>query len=555
MTAGGGRSMEESSTWAVALVCLVIISISLGLEQIIHIIGKWLKRKNKSALYEALEKIKSELMLLGFISLLLTVMKGTISEICIPKAIGNSWLPCDKEFEEEAQKDYDGDHGHRRLLSFTNLTETSHHRFLAAAAASGKVQFLSEDAIHQLHLFIFALAVFHVLYCIITLALSRAKMRMWKTWESETKTLEYQCSQDSERYRFARDTTFGRRHLNLWCRSPVLIWIVCFFRQFLVSVPKVDYLTLRHGFIIAHLAPQSQTNFDFQKYINRSLEEDFKVVVGISPPIWFFSVLFILFNTNSWKSYLWLPFVPLIIVLLVGTKLQVIITKMGLRIQDRGQLVQGSPVVQPDNDLFWFNRPGLLLYLIHFVLFQNAFQFAFFAWAWYEFGTRSCFHDKTEDVIIRISMGVIVQILCSYVTLPLYALVTQMGSTMKPTIFDERVAKALHRWQQDARKNIKKNRQAEGSAAPSPKTASDPPPCDEGEVDSVHSSPELNSSVHSPPPKLNSFHNVHFEASGSSSFSEGRALLKGKVDENPAQDSNSISVAKPLSSHHQIDIL
>ncbi|KAK1366471.1 hypothetical protein POM88_042032 [Heracleum sosnowskyi] len=156
-------------------------------------------------------------MLLGFISLLLTVLKGTISEICIPKAIGNSWLPCDKDFEEEHENDFDGDDGHRKLLSFTNLTRTSHHRSLAAAAYIDKC---------------------------------RAKMSMWKTWESETKTLEYQCSQDSERYRFARDTTFGRRHLNIWCRSPVLIWIVCFFRQFLVSVPKVpkvpkvDYLTI-----------------------------------------------------------------------------------------------------------------------------------------------------------------------------------------------------------------------------------------------------------------------------------------------------------------------
>lgn len=58
------------------------------------------------------------------------------------------------------------------------------------------------------------------------------------------------------------------------------------------------------------------------------------------------------------------------IVLVVGTKLQVIITKMGIRIQERGEVVQGSPVVQPADNLFWFNRPGLLLYLIHFVLFQ-----------------------------------------------------------------------------------------------------------------------------------------------------------------------------------------
>lgn len=58
------------------------------------------------------------------------------------------------------------------------------------------------------------------------------------------------------------------------------------------------------------------------------------------------------------------------IILLVGTKLQVIITKMGLRIQERGEVVKGVPVVQPGDDLFWFNRPRLILYLINFVLFQ-----------------------------------------------------------------------------------------------------------------------------------------------------------------------------------------
>lgn len=58
------------------------------------------------------------------------------------------------------------------------------------------------------------------------------------------------------------------------------------------------------------------------------------------------------------------------IIMLVGIKLQVIITKMGLRIQERGEVVKGAPVVQPGDDLFWFNRPRLLLYLIHFVVFQ-----------------------------------------------------------------------------------------------------------------------------------------------------------------------------------------
>ncbi|XP_051113602.1 MLO-like protein 6 [Andrographis paniculata] len=467
--AGAGRSLEQTPTWAVAVVCFVLVAVSIVIEHIIHLVGEWFKSRHKRALYEALEKLKAELMLLGFISLLLTVGQDPISNICISKEIGATWHPCTKK--QETLK-YPADKTRRKLLAADD--DVSTRRILAAGydkcAAKGMVPFVSTYGIHQLHIFIFVLAVFHVLYCILTMALGKTKMRRWKRWEEETKTAEYQFSHDPERFRFARETSFGRRHLSFWSKTPALLWIVCFFRQFVRSVPKVDYLTLRHGFIMAHLAPQSHAKFDFQKYINRSLEEDFKVVVGISPPIWFFAVVFLLFNTHGWYSYLWLPFIPLIIILLVGTKLQVIITKMGLRIQERGEVVKGVPVVQPGDDLFWFNRPRLILYLINFVLFQNAFQLAFFAWNSYEFGLRSCFHEHVEDIIIRIAMGVLIQILCSYVTLPLYALVTQMGSNMKPTIFNERVAAALKNWHHTAKKHVKQSKNSAPATPTSPAT-------------------------------------------------------------------------------------
>lgn len=38
-------------------------------------------------------------MLLGFISLLLTVGQGQIAELCVSKSIANSWHPCDKKQE------------------------------------------------------------------------------------------------------------------------------------------------------------------------------------------------------------------------------------------------------------------------------------------------------------------------------------------------------------------------------------------------------------------------------------------------------------------------
>ncbi|KAG5054645.1 hypothetical protein JHK85_007155 [Glycine max] len=48
-----------------------------------------------------------------------------------------------------------------------------------------------------------------------------------------------------------------------------------------------------------------------------------------------------------------------------------IITKKGLRIEDRGEVFKGAPVVEPRDDLFWFNRPSLLLFIIHLVFFQG----------------------------------------------------------------------------------------------------------------------------------------------------------------------------------------
>ncbi|CAH8362151.1 unnamed protein product [Eruca vesicaria subsp. sativa] len=192
--------------------------------------------------------------------------------------------------------------------------------------------------------------------------------------------------------------------------------------------------------------------YGFLNYIQRSLETDFKTVVEISPVIWFVTVLFLLTNSNGLHSYLWLPFIPLIVVLIVGTKLQVIITKLGLRILEKGDVVRGCPLVQPGDDLFWFDNPGVMLFLIQLVLFTNAFQLAFFAWSSYEFGFSNCFHKRPQDIAIRIFVGLVVQILCSYVTLPLYALVIQMGTRMKPTVFNQRVAKMLKKWHHTAHK-------------------------------------------------------------------------------------------------------
>lgn len=70
------------------------------------------------------------------------------------------------------------------------------------------------------------------------------------------------------------------------------------------------------------------------------------------------------------------------LLLLVGTKLEHIITELAQEVSERSSVVDESIPVRPSDELFWFHSPALVLYLIHFILFQNSFEIAFFVWIW-----------------------------------------------------------------------------------------------------------------------------------------------------------------------------
>lgn len=44
----------------------------------------------------------------------------------------------------------------------------------------------------------------------------------------------------------------------------------------------------------------------------------------------------------------------------------------------------------------------------------------------YEFGLKLCFYPSLADIVVQLATGVVVPIVCGYVTLPLHALVTQV---------------------------------------------------------------------------------------------------------------------------------
>lgn len=446
MAGGGGGGSEEAlkytPTWIVATVCTVIVFISLFVERLLHYLGKVLKRKHQKALFEALQKVKEELMLLGFISLLLTVFQGAIQSICIPESLERHMLPCKRTEPTTAATSTE------HYLSSFRFSSGGGRRLLAESSGSnhcgkGKSPLLSLEALHHLHIFIFVLAVTHVVLSLLTMIFGGAKIRQWKHWED---SIHKDITENvGTRITHVHQSEFIRkRYHGVGQDSSIISWLHSFCKQFYGSVTKSDYTTMRLGFIMTHCRGNPKLNF--YKYMIRALETDFKKIVGISWYLWTFVVVFMLLNVHGWNAYFWISFVPLILLLLVGAKLEHVISQLAYDIAEKHSAIEGDLVVRPSDEHFWFQRPRIILCLVHFILFQNSFEIAFFLWILTTYSFDSCIMGKVAYIVPRLLISVIVQVLCSYITLPLYAIVTQMGSSFKGAIFEDHVQESLVGW-------------------------------------------------------------------------------------------------------------
>ncbi|KAL6217256.1 hypothetical protein ACLB2K_010473 [Fragaria x ananassa] len=355
MSGGGeeGKTLEYTPTWVVAAVCTVIVAISLALERLLHYGGKFLKKKGQKPLYEALQKVKEELMLLGFISLLLTVFQNVISKICVQHGVMEHLLPCKLE---DAASETATPTSHF-TLHFRRLVEETAEEQNTYCAKTGKVPLLSVEALHHLHIFIFVLAIVHVVFCVLTVVFGGMKIRQWKTWEDDI----------------------------------------------------------------------AKQNYDSQQFINKKHK----------------------FTHVHEHAFIRERFLGMVA---VGTKLEHVITQLAHEVAEKHIAIEGDLVVTPSDGHFWFGKPKLVLFLIHFILFQNAFEIAFFFWIWVQYGFDSCIMGQVRFIVPRLVIGVFIQVLCSYSTLPLYAIITQMGSSFKKAIFDEHVQVGLVGWAQKVKK-------------------------------------------------------------------------------------------------------
>nr|PNR55800.1 hypothetical protein PHYPA_006697 [Physcomitrium patens] len=252
---------------------------------------------------------------------------------------------------------------------------------------------------------------------------------------------------------FISSSLFSREFMSF---THVLLWLLLFPRFTAGKNGKSKLWSQR-------LPKTSQTHnlpykYNFHSYMIRSMENEFETIVGISAWLWASVIAFLLVNVDGVTLYFWASFVPVVVVLAIGMKLQHIVATLALETSPNGA-VPGhfvGALLKPRDQLFWFNRPKLLLHVIHLVLFQNAYELATFVWHVTQFGFHSCLLEQDKwFVYVRLAIGLIVQLACSFSTLPLYALVSQMGTHFKKAVVPIRVNRVLHVWHKDAKKRLK----------------------------------------------------------------------------------------------------
>ncbi|MCO5606000.1 hypothetical protein L7F22_060186 [Adiantum nelumboides] len=266
------ESLIYSPTWVIASTCGFFIISSLVLERAVYFIGHLLVKHKLISLESAFEKVKEELMMVGFISIALTLGQNGFAKICVPTKVFTSMLLCKKPHNdtmiEEAMTLA------IRGLQETETTQTTH----STVCKEDHTPFMPPERLHQLHILLFLLVITHVVYTLIIVALGMLSIRHWKAWEDRALAKEELSVTDD--VRLTRETTFMRaRALNRWKTNMFTSYLVAFFQQFHNVVHEIDYHTLRYGFIMSHMP--NNPRFSFYKYIRRSFQDDFKYVVGV----------------------------------------------------------------------------------------------------------------------------------------------------------------------------------------------------------------------------------------------------------------------------------
>jgi len=488
---GSGPRFEATPSWRLATVLFVIVLVSYAVEHFLHWLqhrlqhgGKAMNQLLAKGYVTALTKLKEELMLLGFISMFLAFTEDYFALLCMPA----SWMDPSKDTFVAANHADDKQcvatmyhkpgyvkstaDDHRRLMgndmstaqrALQWATESGASEqvqsFLASACessgaslvegrrqlggggggddntciGSGLEEFVSLAALHQAHILIFLIAVFHITYTVLTMMMSQRvvatldDLEVWGDGEDESVDALHKP-------RSGWPAAFIRQIYNLGFRNPF------------------TYMSLRNFFIIKH---GLSADFPFDDYIALTAAHEFENIIGLKWWMWLCLTLYVLaeglgfhYFTGCWSL------ASVFISMLVGTKVSKIACDVAIDSyeqydkngdgklsqdelehmqklhKDSAASVKKSHLTGDQN--FWLGRPQFLGGLLQYTMFQNSMVFSIALFhSWQVKG--NCYMGK-DLRIYRVVLGLLLLAHDSLITFPTYIVVVQMGDTYSKTL-------------------------------------------------------------------------------------------------------------------------
>lgn len=344
-------SLTETPEGRIVVLFMAFVAITYLFDKLTEWVDHYLEHHNRRGLLHTIHKLEEELLALGLISLILIALEDSIIRICVDSDGSRSKVLKKKSSEtikatssEEMDDDYEteavlsselegvddglqedlqgiGENEDEELLTDGTLSDDLSGRRLLGSAmrvllatgggggvcSEGKESFWSIRTIHETHIFIFTLAVVHIVFAGLSMVLCSWKVNQWKKWEEyrDEDLTKIDCSNLSDNHSVF--VHYGR----------------AFFAQFHQHINKSVYLSLRRLFIERM---ELDNEFEFHRFLLNLMEEEFSKVVKLEWVMWVVAAVWI--ATNATVVYI-MTAAGLLLTLMAGTELESIALKLG----------------------------------------------------------------------------------------------------------------------------------------------------------------------------------------------------------------------------------
>jgi hypothetical protein len=470
-SAGAGKNIEQTAANRICVVLIGFVVFSLGLEVGIERLEEYYEHRGREGMVEVIGKIKEEFLLVGVLSLMLMLLEDTLFAVCYQKPTAE-WTPityCPGVYSDSSSSGAGSNASTSSASSSSASSAGGSRRMLLAAAATGNTcagtyesyaPYVEVNALHQLHLLVFWLAVGHVISTFVSYFVARFTVARWAAWEND---LIENLVNHGDHIEWTPSTGAGMRSSSAIPRHMVG-WKLC-----CCGMDGHTLLSLRRFYISRHnLSPR----FKIFHMVMEDLEHDFGDFAGIRFWMWLFLAAQIFVNSSTTRVVGYNNWGNMFFALLLGAHLRSIAEDLSNQIwkhfkgekeshEDVGaELERMDTTVRFKNDVAtvntdfsdhlesieprfqfgcccsdtsWFNRPKLFMLWFQLCMWNSSSVMV--QSAWYSAMGMGCYAYVRGSMVISIQIPVAAITLLhqGWVVLPLYALLLHCGEHLRGT--------------------------------------------------------------------------------------------------------------------------